>query len=131
MTSKVDPFCMSYAAHQCFIHAIIHAISKHLDALREQFEKAETHDELWNAGQMEMVHLGKMHGFMRMYWAKKVNHCCLCYLYMLHYTASCCVYVAVDAVLCCAVPCCAVLCCVVLCCVMLCSLGLTSLTSFT
>ena len=42
--------------------------------LREQFEKAETHDELWNAGQMEMTHLGKMHGFMRMYWAKKVTH---------------------------------------------------------
>lgn len=39
---------------------------------REQFEKAETHDELWNAGQLEMTHLGKMHGFMRMYWAKKV-----------------------------------------------------------
>lgn len=41
---------------------------------REQFEKAETHDELWNAGQLEMTHLGKMHGFMRMYWAKKVNN---------------------------------------------------------
>lgn len=41
--------------------------------LREQFEKAETHDDLWNAAQMEMVHLGKMHGFMRMYWAKKVK----------------------------------------------------------
>lgn len=40
---------------------------------REQFEKAETHDELWNCGQLEMTHLGKMHGFMRMYWAKKVN----------------------------------------------------------
>ncbi|KAL3156827.1 hypothetical protein ABBQ38_001097 [Trebouxia sp. C0009 RCD-2024] len=38
----------------------------------EQFEKAETHDELWNAGQLEMTHLGKMHGFMRMYWAKKI-----------------------------------------------------------
>ena len=41
---------------------------------REQFEKAETDDDLWNAAQMEMVHLGKMHGFMRMYWAKKVSH---------------------------------------------------------
>lgn len=42
---------------------------------REQLEKAETHDDLWNAGQNEMVHLGKMHGFMRMYWAKKVHLC--------------------------------------------------------
>lgn len=40
---------------------------------REQFENGETHDELWNAGQLEMKHLGKMHGFMRMYWAKKVT----------------------------------------------------------
>ena len=42
---------------------------------REQFEKAQTHDDLWNAAQNEMVHLGKMHGFMRMYWAKKVCFC--------------------------------------------------------
>lgn len=39
---------------------------------RDQLEKGETHDELWNAGQLEMVHRGKMHGFMRMYWAKKI-----------------------------------------------------------
>ena len=38
----------------------------------EQFENAETHDELWNAAQIEMVSTGKMHGYMRMYWAKKI-----------------------------------------------------------
>jgi len=38
----------------------------------KQFEDAETHDELWNAAQMEMVKTGKMHGYMRMYWAKKI-----------------------------------------------------------
>ena len=38
----------------------------------EQFEKAATHDPLWNAAQMEMVKRGKMHGYMRMYWAKKI-----------------------------------------------------------
>lgn len=38
----------------------------------EELERGKTHDELWNAAQMEMVHLGKMHGFMRMYWAKKI-----------------------------------------------------------
>ncbi|MCX8069834.1 MAG: deoxyribodipyrimidine photo-lyase [Thermodesulfovibrionales bacterium] len=36
------------------------------------FEKAQTHDDLWNAAQMEMVIKGKMHGYMRMYWAKKI-----------------------------------------------------------
>src|SRR5574338_361426 len=38
----------------------------------EQFEKAKTHDELWNAAQLQMVTTGKMHGYMRMYWAKKI-----------------------------------------------------------
>ena len=39
---------------------------------QEQFEKALTHDPLWNAAQMEMVRKGKMHGYLRMYWAKKI-----------------------------------------------------------
>lgn len=38
----------------------------------EQFERAKTHDDLWNAAQLEMVKRGKMHGYMRMYWAKKI-----------------------------------------------------------
>jgi deoxyribodipyrimidine photo-lyase len=37
-----------------------------------QFEEAETHDNLWNAAQREMVETGKMHGYLRMYWAKKI-----------------------------------------------------------
>lgn len=38
----------------------------------EEFEKGETHDDLWNAAQLQMVKTGKMHGYMRMYWAKKI-----------------------------------------------------------
>jgi deoxyribodipyrimidine photo-lyase len=37
-----------------------------------EMERSETHDELWNAAQKELAHLGTMHGFMRMYWAKKI-----------------------------------------------------------
>lgn len=37
-----------------------------------QLEKAQTKDDLWNAAQMEMVKTGKMHGYLRMYWAKKI-----------------------------------------------------------
>src|SRR5271166_4871239 len=33
---------------------------------------AETHDPLWNAAQRQMVSSGWMHGYMRMYWAKKI-----------------------------------------------------------
>ncbi len=39
---------------------------------RSDFEEARTHDQLWNAAQNEMVVGGKMHGYMRMYWAKKI-----------------------------------------------------------
>ena len=39
---------------------------------RGQFEEARTHDPLWNAAQLEMLSTGKMHGYMRMYWAKKI-----------------------------------------------------------
>jgi len=38
----------------------------------EELEAGRTHDPLWNAAQLEMVNLGKMHGYMRMYWAKKI-----------------------------------------------------------
>lgn len=38
----------------------------------EQFKTAQTHDPAWNASQLQMVRTGKMHGYMRMYWAKKV-----------------------------------------------------------
>eukprot|EP00965_Chrysotila_dentata_P161841 5345032-Pleurochrysis_carterae.AAC.2 len=34
--------------------------------------QAQTHEDLWNAAQRQMVATGKMHGFMRMYWAKKI-----------------------------------------------------------
>ena len=53
-------------------------IAEHAKDTREflytcaQFEVGETHDELWNAAQLQMVTTGKMHGFMRMYWAKKI-----------------------------------------------------------
>jgi deoxyribodipyrimidine photo-lyase len=38
----------------------------------EEFEHAKTHDDAWNAAQKEMVLRGKMHGYMRMYWGKKI-----------------------------------------------------------
>jgi len=35
-------------------------------------EQAQTHDPYWNAAQQEMIATGKMHGYMRMYWGKKI-----------------------------------------------------------
>jgi len=38
----------------------------------EELETAKTHDPYWNAAHNEMVFTGKMHGYMRMYWGKKI-----------------------------------------------------------
>ncbi|XPV75746.1 MAG: deoxyribodipyrimidine photo-lyase [Desulfovibrio sp.] len=38
----------------------------------EEFENAATHSVLWNSAQNELRISGKMHGYMRMFWAKKI-----------------------------------------------------------
>ncbi len=38
----------------------------------KKFEEAKTHEDLWNAAQQQLVSTGKLHGYMRMYWAKKI-----------------------------------------------------------
>lgn len=38
----------------------------------EEFTLGRTHDRLWNAMQQQLVTTGKLHGWCRMYWAKKI-----------------------------------------------------------
>ncbi len=38
----------------------------------EALETAQTHDPNWNAAQNQLRKTGKMHGYMRMYWGKKI-----------------------------------------------------------
>jgi deoxyribodipyrimidine photo-lyase len=38
----------------------------------EELEGAGTHDGYWNAAQAEMALAGRMNGYMRMYWGKKI-----------------------------------------------------------
>ncbi|TIH19177.1 deoxyribodipyrimidine photo-lyase [Marinifilum sp. JC120] len=38
----------------------------------DYFEQSRTHSALWNAAQNQMVRSGFMHGYMRMFWAKKI-----------------------------------------------------------
>jgi deoxyribodipyrimidine photo-lyase len=38
----------------------------------EQLERAETHDELWNATQRQLVRDGWFHNYLRMLWGKKI-----------------------------------------------------------
>ncbi|KAB7504233.1 Deoxyribodipyrimidine photo-lyase [Armadillidium nasatum] len=39
---------------------------------KKTLDEAKTHDDLWNSAQIQLVKEGKMHGFLRMYWAKKI-----------------------------------------------------------
>jgi deoxyribodipyrimidine photo-lyase len=38
----------------------------------EELEAAETHDEIWNAAQRELLRDGKIHNYLRMLWGKKI-----------------------------------------------------------
>ena len=71
-------YCESYDTIEAFPRWAKESLGKHTGDPREytyspqEFEKAKTHDPLWNAAQIEMVSRGKMHGYLRMYWAKKI-----------------------------------------------------------
>jgi deoxyribodipyrimidine photo-lyase len=76
-----DNFCYyndHYDSTEAFPDWAHKTITEHRHDLRPylytkaDFESARTHDSLWNAAQREMTTTGKMHGYMRMYWAKKI-----------------------------------------------------------
>lgn len=76
-----DNFCFyneTYDRFEGFPRWARESLNQHRSNKREytytvsQLEEAVTHDPLWNAAQMEMVRKGKMHGYMRMYWCKKI-----------------------------------------------------------
>lgn len=76
-----DNFCYytpNYDTVEAFADWAKQSIEEHRNDAREylytlkQFEKAQTHDALWNAAQRQMAMTGKMHGYMRMYWAEKI-----------------------------------------------------------
>jgi deoxyribodipyrimidine photo-lyase len=76
-----DNFC-HYAPNYDSLDAAPAWARRSLDARRRDrrnylygapvFEQANTHDPLWNAAQNQLQRTGKMHGYMRMYWAKKI-----------------------------------------------------------
>ena len=37
-----------------------------------QLEKAQTHDPLWNAAQIQLIREGRIHNYLRMLWGKKI-----------------------------------------------------------
>ncbi len=76
-----DNFCyynLNYDSFNGFPNWAKETLREHENDRREyiytlkELEAAQTHDDLWNAAQLEMVYRGKMHGYLRMYWAKKI-----------------------------------------------------------
>jgi deoxyribodipyrimidine photo-lyase len=76
-----DNYCLYEPRHDSFDGLPAWAqrtLDRHRDDPRphryspEQLETARTHDPLWNAAQRQMSGTGKMHGWVRMYWAKKI-----------------------------------------------------------
>jgi deoxyribodipyrimidine photo-lyase len=76
-----DNFCFftpDYDAPTCFPDWAQRTLEAHRKDPRpyryslKELEAGRTHDPLWNAAQQNMVQRGKMHGYLRMYWAKKI-----------------------------------------------------------
>lgn len=76
-----DNFCFyekNYTKVTAFPDWALKTLNDHIQDPRDylyefsELESAATHDALWNAAQNQMVHSGYMHGYMRMYWAKKI-----------------------------------------------------------
>jgi deoxyribodipyrimidine photo-lyase len=67
-----------YDQISCLPEWAFNSLQKHKDDKREyiysldELENASTHDAYWNTAQQEMKQTGKMHGYMRMYWGKKI-----------------------------------------------------------
>lgn len=76
-----DNFCLhapDYDQPSCFPDWAKAALDKHRADPRpslydeQALEQARTHDPLWNAAQRQVTATGHMHGWLRMYWAKKL-----------------------------------------------------------
>ncbi len=74
-------FCFynrEYDSWECLPDWARKTLKKHARDKREYvydektLERGRTHDLYWNAAQTEMRLTGKMHGYMRMYWGKKI-----------------------------------------------------------
>jgi deoxyribodipyrimidine photo-lyase len=68
----------SYDKLACLPEWALATLAKHRRDRREHvygrraLERARTHDPYWNAAQQELLSTGTMHGYMRMYWGKKI-----------------------------------------------------------
>lgn len=76
-----DNFCFynkDYKSLNCLATWAKETLSIHREDIRtyiyslKEFKEGKTHDKLWNKIQQNLLRTGKIHGYLRMYWAKKV-----------------------------------------------------------
>ncbi len=71
-------FNRRYDAYDALPEWALATLEKHRSDARDylytedELTEAATHDPYWNAAMTEMAVTGKMHGYMRMYWGKKI-----------------------------------------------------------
>lgn len=71
-------YAPDYAEYETLPAWALATLEEHADDSREyvytldEFAQAETHDELWNAAQRELVRAGTIHNYLRMLWGKKI-----------------------------------------------------------
>lgn len=71
-------YCKDYKSFSCIPNWAKMSINSHKNDFRpyiytlEEFEKSKTHDKLWNSTQTQLREEGIIHGYLRMYWAKKI-----------------------------------------------------------
>ncbi|MGM0589686.1 MAG: hypothetical protein ACQETE_14785 [Bacteroidota bacterium] len=67
-----------YAELESLPDWVLETLNDHRDDPRdyiyrfEEFEHAQTHDEIWNAAQRQLVRDGIIHNYLRMLWGKKI-----------------------------------------------------------
>lgn len=76
-----DNFCLYAKSYKTLAGApnwAIESLNSHKYDLRnytytlKEFEQAKTHDTAWNEMQIGLVNTGRIHGYLRMYWGKKI-----------------------------------------------------------
>ena len=78
LSYNLTSFNKNYDSLQALPEWVHKTMREHADDERqfiyslEDLENGETHDELWNASQREMVRTGEMHNYVRMLWGKNV-----------------------------------------------------------
>ncbi len=71
-------YCKNYRTYDCVPLWARNSLNEHKDDLRAYYydlrdlESAKTHDNLWNSAQIQLINDGGIHGYLRMYWAKKI-----------------------------------------------------------